>query len=262
MKQSIIYLYVLLVTIAFTACEKVVDVPLREGDKKYVIEGVITDQSGRTEVRISQTKSFSSFNDFEGINAESVSISEEGGTTTLLSQKATGIYESDLKGTPGKRYTLRVVINGTEYKAVSQMPMPVYIDSLYLTEMGMGSQFSKYVNVMYNDPLETGNCYRFVQYTNGIMEKHINTRNDDLSNGRLTSVMLYTNDDRELQKGDCVTVELQSIDAAVYKYWYSLDAGADGSPSATPANPETNLSGGALGYFSAHTVREKTMIVK
>jgi hypothetical protein len=262
MKQSITYLFVLLVTIALTSCEKVVDVPLREGDKKYVIEGVITDQAGRTQVRISQTKSFSGSNDFEGINAESVSISEEDGTTTFLSQKATGIYESDIKGTPGKRYTLRVMINGTEYTAVSQMPMPVSIDSLYLTEMGMGSTSSEYVNVRYNDPLETGNYYHFVQYTNGTMEKHINTRNDDLSNGRLTSVMLFTNDDRELQKGDCIKVELQSIDAAVYKYWYSLDAGADGSPGATPANPETNLSGGALGYFSAHTVREKMMIVE
>jgi hypothetical protein len=128
--------------------------------------------------------------------------------------------------------------------------------------MSMGSTSSEYVNVMYNDPLETGNYYRFVQYTNGTKEKEIYTRNDDLSNGRLTTVTLFTHDGRELQQGDCITIELQSIDAAVYKYWYSLGMDADVGQSSTPANPETNLSGGALGYFSAHTVREKMMIVE
>jgi len=47
-------------------------------------------------------------------------------------------------------------------------------------------------------------------------------------------------------------------DAAVYKYWYSLNDGATGTgQSASPANPVTNISGGALGYFSAQTVRTK-----
>jgi hypothetical protein len=51
------------------------------------------------------------------------------------------------------------------------------------------------------------------------------------------------------------------IDEAVYKYWYSLHFnGGDGGNIATPANPVTNISGGALGYFSAQTVDRKTVI--
>ena len=63
--------------------------------------------------------------------------------------------------------------------------------------------------------------------------------------------------------GDQVTVDMLCLDPAVYKYWYSLDRGATGGgiSGATPANPVTNISGGALGYFSAHTLQSKTMVV-
>ncbi len=57
---------------------------------------------------------------------------------------------------------------------------------------------------------------------------------------------------------------MMCIDAAVYKYWYSfLTGGASGdSNSASPANPVTNIKGGALGYFSAHTLQTKTVVVQ
>ena len=70
------------------------------------------------------------------------------------------------------------------------------------------------------------------------------------------------NDPRNIKSGDTVTIEMLGIDEAVYKYWYSLHFnGGDGGNIATPANPVTNVSGGALGYFSAQTVDRKTVIV-
>lgn len=42
-----------------------------------------------------------------------------------------------------------------------------------------------------------------------------------------------------------------------------MNVGASGSDIlATPANPVNNISGGALGYFSAHTTQIKKTIVK
>ncbi|MGZ8551654.1 MAG: DUF4249 domain-containing protein [Chitinophagaceae bacterium] len=260
MKQPIQVLFILLASIALVSCEKVIDVELRTSDKKYVIEGVITDQAGRTQVRISQTKNFSGSNDFEGVNNAHVLIVEEGGANTQLSQTSPGIYESTIKGTPGKKYTLLVAIDGKEYRAVSQMPMPVSISNIYLTEMNMGSNTMRHINVVYQDPQETGNYYRFVQYINGQKEKQIFTRDDALTNGRLTTAALFT--DQELKKGDVIKVELLNIDAEVYKYWYSLDNDAGSGGSASPANPATNLSGGALGYFSSHPVNEKMFVVQ
>ena len=242
------------------SCEKVIELDLREADKKYVIEGIITDQSEKARVLISQTGPFTADNHFEGVNGAAVRITEEGGTGTLLAQVAPGEYEGDLKGVPGKRYTLSVTIAGREYKAVSQMPQPVAISRLYLSEMSMGGKREKQVNLVYNDPPEVENHYRFVVTINGQKQKEVYTRKDDLSNGRLTTVSLYPHDST-LKPGDTVSIQLLSIDPQVYNYWYSLDQGAEGSGSVTPANPISNISGGALGYFSAHALREKSLLV-
>lgn len=50
---------------------------------------------------------------------------------------------------------------------------------------------------------------------------------------------------------------LQAIDKSVYDYFSSLNKLSAGgiNSSATPANPVSNVSGGALGYFSAHGER-------
>ncbi len=69
-------------------------------------------------------------------------------------------------------------------------------------------------------------------------------------------------DPRNIKSGDEVRIEMLSLDEAIYKYWYSLrSGGGDGSGNtAAPDNPLTNIDGGALGYFSAHTVNRKTVI--
>ena len=69
-------------------------------------------------------------------------------------------------------------------------------------------------------------------------------------------------DPRSIHSRDTVTVELQSLDDPIYRFWSTLVfGGASGSSfTASPANPITNITGGALGYFSAHSIRKKTLI--
>ena len=51
-------------------------------------------------------------------------------------------------------------------------------------------------------------------------------------------------------------------DAAVYKFWYSLNNGATGTgESASPSNPVSNISGGVIGYFSAQTIQSRSIKV-
>src|SRR5258708_12937055 len=59
-----------------------------------------------------------------------------------------------------------------------------------------------------------------------------------------------------------VSVDMQCIDKNMYKYWYSMDQSSTGDGGTTAANPVTNVVGGALGYFSAHTSQTKTILVK
>jgi hypothetical protein len=54
------------------------------------------------------------------------------------------------------------------------------------------------------------------------------------------------------------------IDRNIYNYFFSLlqvSAGNGGFQTASPDNPVTNITGGALGYFSAHTINLEKLIV-
>ncbi|HRP55767.1 DUF4249 domain-containing protein [Agriterribacter sp.] len=250
----------------FTACEKVIDVSLKESEKQYVIEGVLTDREGGCVVNVSKTKNFGDDNAFEGLGGAVVSITDNEGNTIILSEAATGVYRSGtLTAATGKTYTLQVSINGQAFSASCVMPVKIHMDSLYVKEEGFFGETMKLANVQYTDPRGKGNNYRFIQYVNGGKEKSIFIRDDDYSDGNTSTITLFTapgDDEDKIKSGDKVTVDMQCIAPAIYKYWYSLDQGASGgSNSASPANPVTNIEGGALGYFSVHTVESKTVVV-
>ncbi|MBX9784796.1 MAG: DUF4249 domain-containing protein [Chitinophagaceae bacterium] len=249
------------------SCEKVIDVQLNEADKKYVIEGTVSNIAGSpAEVRISQTKAFNENSNFTGITGAVVTIQLNNSTTYTLSETAAGIYKSSaFTGIPGNTYSLKVKIGTAEFTSVCTMPLQlVLLDTVTVDNFAFGGSSSKILVPSYQDPAGKGNSYRFIQYNNAIQVKQVFVYNDDLSDG-LRSTRPLANpgatSNEELKAGDIARVDMFCIAPEVYKYWYSLDQAATGSSSATPANPVTNIVGGALGYFSAHSVSSKTIRV-
>jgi len=252
--------------LSFGSCEKVIDVTLKGADKKVVIDAVLTDHAGDCKVKISQTKNFNDNNNFEGLAGAAVSIRDEDGNTTVLTETATGVFAgSSLTGMPGKKYTLTVSVNGETFTATSTMPQKVPLDSIYVKTQKFFDEEETFANVVFKDPGGVRNYYRFVQSINSKRTKGNFIMDDDLSDGKLFNSTLYffadeDEEDQKIKSGDLVTIEMQCIDAATYKYWYSIEQGANGSSSsAAPANPVSNITGGALGYFSAHTVMRSSV---
>ncbi|MEO5563964.1 MAG: DUF4249 domain-containing protein [Chitinophagaceae bacterium] len=259
---------ILLLIFSITSCEKVIDINLNEAEKKYVIEGVVTDMAGTARVKISQTKNFDENNSFPTVSGAIVSIKETPGVTYGLTETSPGIYESAmLSGTSGRDYTLTVNVGGQTFTAASKMPAKVNLDSIFITDEFIFTSTRKIANAVFDDPIGLGNSYRFVQYVNGIKENQTLIRNDDYSDGKLiVNKLFYFSDDdeskRNIKSGDNVMIDMLCIDPAIYKYWFSLDRSSiGGSGQATPSNPVTNLKGGALGYFSAQTLQTKTLVV-
>lgn len=261
-------LLLILCAACLSSCEKVIDVDLNSADKKYVIEANITDLAGTAQVIITQTSNFDEPNDFPHISGATVTISESGGATTTLPESTTpGYYEAPaFHGTSGKTYTLTVNAGGKTFTAVSVMPTKVKLDTMYITDELLFTDTRKTVNAVFDDPAGFGNNYRFVQYVNGIRETQVMIRNDEYSDGRkiVAKLFYFTGDEdyeNKIESGDEVKLEMQCIDKNMYKYWYSLDrSSTGGSGQATPSNPVTNIQGGALGYFSAHTLETRTII--
>ena len=254
---------VLLPVALLGSCQKVIDVKLDSSEAQYVIVGTVTDQPGSCQVSITQTKSFSDDNNFPGVSGAIVTV-ENNGVVTPLTEQGNGIYQTNsITGLPGQTYQLVVNIKGQVFTSGSTMPQPVDLDSLYISAGRLSDK--NYVTVIYKDPAGVPNYYRFIQYVNGKKEKSIFADDDEFTDGqRVRSQLQYDNDtddkSRDITSGDSVRIEMICIDAAVYKYWYSLNDGATGaSQSASPANPVSNISGSVMGYFSAQTVRGKTI---
>jgi hypothetical protein len=145
------------------------------------------------------------------------------------------------------------------------MPQTVNLDTLLVEELAGPHSSGKIIQAQYSDPAGVANFYRFTLSVNNIDKELIIINDDRLQDGQLITRPVPHPSQRtvSINSGNTVKVELHAIDENVYEYFRTLNqTEAQGhSGSATPANPLTNIANGALGYFSAHTVRTKTIVI-
>ena len=268
-RPGYILLFVLIV-ILFISCRKVIDVDLEGIEPIYVVEAMVTDQPGESRVLLSTTKDVSENNQFPSVSGATVSITDDAGIVTIFNEDSAGTYTAPaFTGVIGKKYSLQIfTTDGKTFTAESTMPEKVNMDTLFITDEILFGENRKLANINYQDPPGKGQCYRYIQYINDRKTETIFTNNDDYIDGNYVEAKLWylteddENEEEKIKSGDLVQLDLLCIDQAVYKFWFSLNQSATGnSQSASPANAVTNISGGALGYFSAHSVQTKTVVV-
>ena len=259
--STIIY-HLILFAISITAlvsCTKEIDVKLENAEAQTVIEGTVTNASF-AEVRLSKSVPFTNSNHFPAISGAVVSITDNEGTKYDLAETVPGTYSNaSLMGIPGRTYHLNIVAEGKTYTASSAMPLPVTLDSLVADKIFMGSESIYVIKPVYTDPAEWGNCYRFIETINNRRYPDAWVWDDRLINDGVSGRPLVQHDST-IAVNDIVEVEMQCIDKNVFRYFNALSHLKYNAT--TPANPPTNISGGALGYFSAHTSQKKRIVVK
>lgn len=259
MRRIFLFLFIL------CSCQKVVTLNLNTAPPQVVIQGNVTDGTAPDTVKISRSVNFYADNTFPAVSGAAVTISDNAGVKDVLSEISPGVYITHtIQGKPGNTYSLSVVIKDTSYTAVSTMPQPVNLDSITFTSSGRfgKSQITPIAN--FQDPPGLGNYYRFQEHINGaLFTKNIFVFEDRLSDGRYINYNLR-NDSAYIQAGDRLQVDMYCVDKNDYTYFFQLErtigTGAFNS-NASPANPSTNISNGAYGYFSAHTVSSKIVRV-
>ncbi len=246
-------------TLFLMSCQKEIPLQLKDSDAKVVIEGSINN-TNLSEVTITKTTSFNKENNFAQVSGAEVTISDDAGNVSTLTEVAAGKYQSTtLKGEPGKTYYLTVKAEGKTYNASSTMPDPVKLDTLIgMTETFFGTKVYN-VYPVFRDVAGEKNYYRFIQYINGKRLPGSVVLNDYQVDGNY-NVRPLSNDLDKVNTGDIFTLEMQNMDANIYQYFNTMSQAAMGSSA--PANPLTNMQGGALGYFSANTVQVRTVVVQ
>ncbi len=247
----------------FTSCQKVIDINLDETEPTLVVEGIVSNTDESQTVLLSQTTNFSDKTEFIGISDATVIISDNTGTTDTLSMTDNGVYEtSKIVGIPGNTYYLTIQYNNVVYTAQSTMPDLVVIDSLRITEVEIMGMNLVMLAPSATDPGDVKNYYRFKVYHNGDPDPTLFVSDDTYFNGISREFSLSpednNNEENKIQKGDVFELELINIDEDVYTYFYTLDQTLSQN-SASPANPQSNITGGCLGYFSAQSSSSETI---
>jgi len=260
----------ILMILIFYSCEKVIDVDLNSASPKVVIEGIINNKPGPYKVSLTKTTDYFNPQDFPLISGAEVIISDNLGNTEILSEKSAGNYEaSAIEGIPGRTYTLQVTIEGEAFSSTSEMPNTTLIDSITSTEMPFMNPHSENTNPQYRitcyfkDSVGVNEFFRIIAYKNKEKIPSFYLLDDKITDGNQLG---YGGIFGNIYLGDTVDIELVKIDQKVYEFYNTLAniivSGDGGRDVGTPANPNTNISNGALGYFGALAIDKKTLIIE
>lgn len=250
---------------ALFSCKKIVSLKLNNVPAAIVIQGEVTNTQGPYYVVITKPVDFYANDSFPPVDDATVVITDGHGNIDSLTESGPGVYAThSLQGFPGVSYHLSVTSQGVTYTATSTMPMPVPLDSISFESSTAFGRTRISAIADFQDPARVKNYYQFIEYINGVrLSKDLFVFDDRLSDGKYIDYTLF-NDSTYIRQGDALQVNMYCIDSAVYNYFFQLfQSGGAGSfnTSASPANPSSNISNGAYGYFSAHTVSEQQEFV-
>lgn len=275
----------ILIVFCLTACEKVIDLPLKTSELQLVIEGNINNLDTVQFVRLTRTKKYFSSNIFEGVRGATVILTEvlKDGRKTIDTLEVTerdgecigcfgGYYASKKiqKCTPGASYRLDVINEGKKYYATTRMQEVVNLDSIsYHYRKSDPPRIKEgYYTVMHGkEPDTIGNYYRTIVYKNDSIYK-IKEMPDYLVTDDLVINGLPIKNELifPFKENDKVRIDLLAIDGVTYRLYYTLlnEIFAGGNPFAPPGdNIVTNIRGDkAFGFFGSFSICRMELVIK
>lgn len=251
------FIWMMLTGILFFSCQKVIDIDLNEGNQQLVIEGFVTKGETVHTVKITKTLNFDENVAFPTVDNATVVITDNVGNSETLTMTAPGVYKtSSLLGVEGRTYTITVNVDGKTFTAASKMPTEVVLNGLDVIVIPFGLDTLRAVVPNRIDEAGVENFYQYDFFVNGEQNKGIYLQDDQFSDGVQNQQPLFGG---ELLPNDTVRVIMYCIDKPVYKYLYSIDANT--GSIAAPANPVSNFGKTCLGYFSARTQKEQSVVI-
>ena len=258
-----------------SACQKIINIDLNSSNPTIVIEAGLTDLPLPAQVKLSLTTDYFNPSYPKTVSGAVVTISDDANITETLKEISPGLYQTaaNFQGVGGHTYFLNVQSNGKTYTSQSNLNKPIPLDSLTYqldpTPRGVG-KIRYLVLAHFNDPIGKGNAYRFLtQIKQAQASTDTSNAKPDLSY-RLFSDRLQDGEKityqirRAIELNDTMQVTMLSFDQKVYDYYNTLNAitGGQQAASAAPSNPNSNITGGALGYFAAFSVNIKSIVAK
>ncbi len=277
MRKSRYILAGIVVLAALQSCTERIDLELNDEDsQRVVVEGWITDETKQHEIELTLTTSYFFDEAAPRVSGATVTISD-GDDTWNLDEKEPGKYRTPVI-TPQteKWYTLTINHEGEEFKATSYMRPTAPLDSLNVRVLDPMEEFGFPADPYYSVRIWTqelpgqGDSYMWTMNVNSVSVRdtlsELSFVNDDLYDGiYVPDVEIHSLEiDTEATIGDTVEVIQWNIGYEAYDVFVGIlneTAFNGGLFDAPPANVNTNISNGALGYFGAAGVTRKTTVI-
>ena len=251
------------------SCEDVINVNLKDATPRLVIDGRITNLSDTVKIMLNKSTDYFTPSQIGAVTNGIVKITDSHGISNTLSNNLNGTYLiSNIHANPGDSFTLDVLVDGINYTAAASMPVEVRIDTLIIDERP-GRPKENQLNIYFRDPFGIANYYQVKVFKNDSL---LNSNNefalfsDKYYDGKSIFITIGARrlNIQNFEPNDRIKVQLINIDKMLYEYLQILHDITDAGilSASTPSNPPNNISNGALGYFAAVSVSEKTIIVK
>lgn len=267
LKNKIMFIPLIILLLVTVSCfQDPVNIDLSEFGPTIVIEGSINNQPGPHSVRISRTANYSGPYNFPSISGATVGIEDNLGNSIPLQEIETGLYQtSSVRGIPGRTYRLTVNVSGDNYTAASTMPEPLFLNVINFEMVAQNPNIYE-LSCSFQDRAGIEDYCLLNLYIAGNLVDHI-LYNDHQSDGQ---EIVFDDFNVFFNYHDVVTIDLLTLDKAAYDFFHTLEIVDDRDDDefvssflpVTTFNPTTNLDNGALGYFSAHTLRRYVSVVE
>jgi hypothetical protein len=270
--KSIIFLIALA---SIIACEEIIDLNINQAPSKIVIDALVSDDDTTHYVRITRSSDFNG-NGGENVADAIVDVSDDIGNLFSYTHNPEGVdslngfYYCDQKfaGRTNGVYQLNVNVDNQTYIAIDTLRPITSIDSLSIqvdprADDDPKSEGEIYQILLYaHEPQESVDFYYFKFYRDSLLDASDNifVFDDKILGGTLNglpSPILF-------KEGELAAVEIYSLTREQFVYLTDLSSlmGSDGGMfSPPPANPRTNISGGALGLFQVSGISRSSILV-
>ncbi|MFI3264740.1 MAG: DUF4249 family protein [Rikenellaceae bacterium] len=259
MKKYIIFLCAVLVA----GCTKIIDVEYEEIDDMYVVQAYFSVENSY--ILLDKSCNMDEPMQSDGISTATISINGENSGICRFEHISDGCYMpiESANFVAGEDYTLSVEIEDERFTSTARLYAQPIIDEITFSQQ----QFTADMNLVFctvtiQDIEGEDNYYRYrFRYfatedeEEGLVPSWSLVKQGEDGEKIWIMTHLYTDEDRDLEDGDEITIEVQAIDRGAYEYFYTLSLSGNSS-----TNPTSNLEGGCLGFFSPYSLTSITKI--
>ncbi len=250
-----------LFSFALGSCTKVIDLDLNSSETKYVLKGEVISGDSTHHLSITTTIPFDEPNVFPGISDAVVTLSDDFGNSAAMLHIGNGVYEAqNFLAFDGRTYTMTAEIGDKTFSSTVTIPYVVPLLGATIIESSFFGQTGNLIVPTFQDPAQYTNYYKFRYYEKDSLDNDSGEilSDDEFSNGQFNQQPFIGN--YLPASGDTVVYKMWGIAQSVYKFLYSKDVNTSPN-SGAPANPVSNWSGDALGYFTAHNLQQIQIVI-